>query len=66
MEYDYFLEEILEYLYDEQAFINVLAEYSINSSDINDDYIFRLLTQLNIINTKILDKIDCKLYLTKN
>lgn len=61
-----FLEEIMEQVYDEQAYINVLTEYSTNAQDVDNDHIFRLLKHLNIINTKILDKIDREIYLTKN
>lgn len=53
-----FIDELQEYIYDEQAYINVLTEYCINSNDINEGYVYRLLKHLCVINSEILNKID--------
>lgn len=57
-----FLETLQDFVYDEQAFINILKEYCLYGSKVDETYVYRLLTHLSIINNNILDKIDNEIY----
>lgn len=39
-----FLETLQDFVYDEQAFINILKEYCLYGSKVDETYVYRLLT----------------------
>lgn len=60
------LEELMDKMLDEQAYINVLSEYCLRCNDGDLNYIFRLLSQLNEIHNKLLTRIDEELFLSSS